>query len=108
MISRLFGLNGKVVVVTGRARTLGFDCDDILEAAGADQAISSRTLAHAEKSAAESSKRHGVQYSDRTPLGRMGRDGFDLKGAVLYLASAASDYVRGQDLVVDGGFTTWH
>ena len=47
-------------------------------------------------------------YSDHTPLGHMGRDGVDLKGAALYLASPASDYVTGQNLIVDGGFTLWH
>ncbi len=46
-------------------------------------------------------------YGDRTPLGRMGRDGVDLKGAVLFLAAPASDYVTGQNLVVDGGFSVW-
>lgn len=37
------------------------------------------------------------------PMGRFG-GGDDLKGAVLYLASAASDYVTGHVLCVDGGY----
>lgn len=44
-------------------------------------------------------------YSDCTPLGRMGRDEFDLQGAVQFLASRASNYVTGQNLVIDGGFS---
>jgi len=57
--------------------------------------------------------RHGTSdlfqklYSERTPLGRMGQAEKDLTGAVLYLASSASDYVTGQNIVVDGGFTSW-
>ena len=46
-------------------------------------------------------------YSNETAMGRMGRLGIDLKGAALFLASSASDYVTGHDLVVDGGFSMW-
>lgn len=44
-------------------------------------------------------------YSERTMLGRMGKDGRDLKGAVVYLASDAAEYVTGHNLLVDAGFT---
>ena len=47
-------------------------------------------------------------YSERTAIGRMGLDGIDLKAAALFLASSASDYVIGENLIVDGGFTIWH
>jgi len=40
----------------------------------------------------------------RIPLGRWG-DPADLKGAIVFLASKASDYVTGQIIWVDGGWT---
>jgi len=46
-------------------------------------------------------------YSAETPLGRMGRMGVDLKGTALLLASSAGDYITGQNIVVDGGFSIW-
>jgi len=44
-------------------------------------------------------------YSALTMAGRMGKLGRDLKGLALFLASPASDYVTGQNLVADGGFS---
>lgn len=46
------------------------------------------------------------RYSDRTPMGRMTTEE-DIKGAVAYLASDMSAYVTGQNLVVDGGWSSW-
>lgn len=44
-------------------------------------------------------------YSYRTPLGRMGHDGHDLKGAAVFLCSDAAAYITGHNLYVDGGFS---
>jgi NAD(P)-dependent dehydrogenase (short-subunit alcohol dehydrogenase family) len=43
---------------------------------------------------------------ERIPLRRYGGTD-DLKGAILFLASPASDYVTGHTLVVDGGQSAW-
>jgi NAD(P)-dependent dehydrogenase (short-subunit alcohol dehydrogenase family) len=46
------------------------------------------------------------KFCARVPLGRMATHN-DLRGPLLFLASKASAYVTGVELVVDGGFTAW-
>lgn len=55
---------------------------------------------------AEAIPEMGEVWLSNTPMGRLGTPE-DLQGATLFLASAASAYVTGHDLVVDGGYTLW-
>jgi gluconate 5-dehydrogenase len=48
----------------------------------------------------------GNKILDRLLIKRFGGEG-DLKGAVIFLASRASDYVTGHILCVDGGLKAW-
>jgi NAD(P)-dependent dehydrogenase (short-subunit alcohol dehydrogenase family) len=49
-------------------------------------------------------ERAGQRITEITPLGRLGEEG-ELKGAILFLAAPASDYITGQTIAVDGGLT---
>ena len=44
-------------------------------------------------------------WRSKIPMGREG-EAFELKGAYLYLASDASSYTTGTDIICDGGYTS--
>ena len=47
------------------------------------------------------------ETTPRIPAGRWGTAETDLAGPAVFLASAASDFINGQILYVDGGFLSY-
>jgi NAD(P)-dependent dehydrogenase (short-subunit alcohol dehydrogenase family) len=46
------------------------------------------------------------EYGKRNPMGRMA-EAEEIAGAVIYLGGPAASYVNGQNLVIDGGMSSW-
>lgn len=45
-------------------------------------------------------------YKNKTPLGRMGKTE-DISNALNFLCSEKSDYINGQNIIIDGGYLAW-
>ena len=96
-------INTPAVYSTSKAAVIGLT--KYLATYWADKGIRVNTLTPGgvESGQNETFKQH---YSARVPLGRMAKPD-EMVNALIYLASNASNYVTGQNIIVDGGLAAW-
>ena len=124
-VTDLFRLDGRVACVTGASSGIGKAIALALTESGARVVLMARRTAELDETRREIESAGGraaclaCDLADRAALAQCahaspapfgtpdGRNGEldDLRGAAVFLASRASDYVTGQTLFIDGGFS---
>lgn len=96
-------INTPAVYATSKAGVIGLS--RYLATYWSDQKIRVNTLIPGGNESGQND-RFKQNYSSRVPLGRMGKPE-EMVGALVFLASDASSYVTGQNIIVDGGLSAW-
>lgn len=105
-VKQLFGLTGRVALVTGATMGVGREIAPGLIEAGAKVAPGGIRVNAISPGGVfqHQDPEFGRRYSQAVALGRRAREGFDIKGAAVFMARDAAAYVTGENLGVDGGF----